>query len=229
MPRGEFPRRRTPRRSAFAAVAPRARPRLRCARATPSKSTAGWRALFPRIDFRLHRAPPDAPLPCRPAETRRDERAGAFSAEEGQDRYGTRRHRAGDPNVRPSGSRISLARAVSSQASFGRFFAIENRATPRFSTRTWPVPRGGPKVASSEEDFPQTCQTDFFFLRRLKRLGRFLKTRSIHSSSRRAVSDDSLPSRSRRSLVSHHLRHLRERERGTPACRAALRARPRPG
>jgi hypothetical protein len=24
--------------------------------ATPSKSTAGWRALFPRIDFRLHRA-----------------------------------------------------------------------------------------------------------------------------------------------------------------------------
>ena len=135
--------------------------------ATPSKLTAGWRALFPRIDFRLHRAPPDAPLPCRPAETRRDERAGAFSAEEGQDRYGTRRHRARDPNVRPSGSRISLARAVSSQASFGRFFAIENRATPRFSTRTWPVPRGGPKVASSEEDFPQTCQTDFFFCRRL--------------------------------------------------------------
>ena len=27
------------------------------------------------------------------------------------------------------------------------------------------MPRGGPKVASSEEDFPQTCQTDFFFRR----------------------------------------------------------------
>lgn len=32
--------------------------------ATPSQSTAGWRALFPRIDFRLHRL--TAPLPCRP-------------------------------------------------------------------------------------------------------------------------------------------------------------------
>lgn len=171
MPRGEFPRRRTPRRSAFAAVAPRARPRLRCARATPSKSTAGWRALFPRIDFRLHRAPPDAPLPCRPAETRRDERAGAFSAEEGQDRYGTRRHRAGDPRVRPSGSRISLARAVSSQASFGRFFA-ESRHTQIFHPNL-AVAEGRSEGRVIRGRFPSDMSDGFFLSSPSETLGTF--------------------------------------------------------
>ena len=137
--------------------------------ATPSQSTAGWRALFPRIDFRLHRAPPDHASPLSPAEPRRDERAGAFGAEEGQDRYGTRRHRAGDPRVRPSGSRISLSRAVSSQASFGRFFAIENRATPRFSTRTSPVPRGGFRRSTRGARHPRKISlADGFFLSRRK-------------------------------------------------------------
>jgi hypothetical protein len=58
MPRGEFPRRRTPRRSAFAAVAPRARPRLRVAPAPrPQNRPQGGALCFREsiFDFTAHR------------------------------------------------------------------------------------------------------------------------------------------------------------------------------